>query len=96
MATLLGLMSSFAHAAPLGTAFTYHGQLTDGGAPAIGIYDLRFTIYDLASGGTPVAGPITNSPVGVTNGLFATLLGPKEDSSLNFRRSSQSIHSSNH
>jgi len=29
-------------ATPLGTAFTYQGRLSDGGAPASGIYDLRF------------------------------------------------------
>ena len=34
-------------AAPLGTAFTYQGQLNSGANPANGIYDLRFTIYDL-------------------------------------------------
>ena len=29
-----------------GTAFSYQGRLNDGGAPAAGNYDLRFTIYD--------------------------------------------------
>jgi len=42
---LLSLLSGIGTAAPLGTAFTYQGQLTEGGAPASGIYDLRFTIY---------------------------------------------------
>jgi hypothetical protein len=29
-----------------GTAFTYQGRLNNGGSPASGLYDLRFTIYD--------------------------------------------------
>lgn len=56
------------------TAFTYQGRLNDGASPATGIYDLQFTIYDAASGGNAVAGPITHSPVSVTNGLFTTTL----------------------
>lgn len=61
-------------AAPLGTAFTYQGKLADGGQAANGIYDLRFTIYGVAGGGTALAGPITNSAVAVVNGLFTTTL----------------------
>jgi hypothetical protein len=61
-------------AASLGTAFTFQGRLNDGGSAGNGIYDLRFAIYDAASGGSPLAGPITNSPVGVTNGLFTASL----------------------
>jgi len=72
--TLFVCAISMITAAPVGTAFTYQGRLTDGGAPASGIYDLRFTIYDAAGGGNSVGGPITNSPVGVTNGLFTTRL----------------------
>ncbi|MDH7503841.1 MAG: hypothetical protein QHJ82_14175 [Verrucomicrobiota bacterium] len=66
--------SAFLQAAPLGTAFSYQGKLTDAGKAANGIYDLCFTICAAASGGSPLAGPITNSPVGVTNGLFTTAL----------------------
>jgi hypothetical protein len=61
-------------AAPFGTAFTYQGRLGDGGQPAEGIYDLRFSIYDSAGGDTAVAGPLTNSPVDVSNGLFTVTL----------------------
>jgi hypothetical protein len=56
------------------SAFTYQGRLDDGAGPATGIYDLRFAIYDLADAGTSVAGPVTNSAVAVTNGLFTTTL----------------------
>ena len=35
-----------------GTAFTYQGQLNDGGSPANGSYDLEFKIYTMPTGGT--------------------------------------------
>jgi hypothetical protein len=54
--------------------FTYQGRLTDHGSPANGAFDLRFTLYDALSGGSAVGGPVTNSPAGVTNGLFAAVL----------------------
>jgi trimeric autotransporter adhesin len=57
-----------------GTAFTYQGRLNNGGVPANGIYDLQFTIYDLATNGTLLAGPVTNSTTGVSNGLFTVRL----------------------
>jgi hypothetical protein len=57
-----------------GTAFTYQGQLNDGTSPATGLYDLQFTIFDHGTNGNLVAGPSTNSSVGVTNGLFTVSL----------------------
>ena len=58
-----------------GTAFVYQGQLNDSGAPANGNYDLRFAIYNSANlPGTLVAGPLTNSAVAVSNGLFTVNL----------------------
>ncbi len=76
---LLPLAASLAGAAaaPMGTAFTYQGQLKDGGIPANGEYDVWFTLYDAASDGAAVSGPLYfdggggNGPtVTVTNGLF--------------------------
>ena len=52
---IAALLVLLGHAPPTfaqGTAFTYQGRLTDNGAPATGIYDLRFAIYDLDSGGS--------------------------------------------
>src|SRR6185295_1911112 len=73
----LGLLSP-AYGPPAlaqGTAFTYQGQLRDNGAPASGIYDLRFTIYDSTNNpGVILAGPITNAAIGVSNGLFTATL----------------------
>jgi len=65
---------STAHAQ--GTAFTYQGQLVDNGGPANGNYALRFTLYNSSSNfvGAVLAGPLTNVPVTVSNGLFTVLL----------------------
>ncbi len=55
-------------------AFTYQGHLSDNGSPANGNYDLRFSIYDSASGGSAVSDSISASALGVSNGLFAVTL----------------------
>ena len=73
------LHSALCLAVPVGTGFTYQGRLADSSNPAQGIYDFRFTIYDAASGGSAVAGPITNSPVTVSGGLFTTTLDFSSD-----------------
>ena len=57
-----------------GTAFTYQGRLDDGVGQASGIYDLRFTIFDVASGGTQQGDSLTNAAVTVSNGLFTVAL----------------------
>src|ERR1017187_9187537 len=62
---------STAHAQ--GTAFAYQGRLNDGTNPATGSYDLRFTIYDAATGGA-AHGALTNAATGITNGLFTATL----------------------
>lgn len=55
-----------------GTAFTYQGQLSSGGSPANGSFDFQFTLYVTNVTGIAVAGPITNSTIVVSNGLFTT------------------------
>ena len=59
-----------------GTAFTYQGRLTDNGAPASGIYDLRFTIYDALGGGNSIGSTVDVNDLGVTNGLFTATIDP--------------------
>ena len=54
------------------TAFTYQGQLNSNNVPVTGAFDLRFKIYNANS--NVVAGPLTNAPVGITNGLFIATL----------------------
>lgn len=55
------------------SAFTYQGRLNDAGAPANGIYDLRFAIYDAVTNGVSL-GAVTNLPTTVSNGLFTVQL----------------------
>src|SRR5579859_5414492 len=57
-----------------GTAFTYQGRLNDGTNTTRGSYDLVFTVFSASSGGAAVAGPLTNSAVAVSNGLFVATL----------------------
>lgn len=57
-------------ATPLGTVFTYQGQLTDGGAPANYVYDFGFRLYDAATDGTQIGTKQSVSDVAVTDGLF--------------------------
>jgi hypothetical protein len=56
------------------TTFTYQGALKESGTNTSGIYDVRFSIYANAGGGSPLGSPITNPSVGVTNGLFTVSL----------------------
>ncbi len=67
-------LSNNIHAAPLGTAFTYQGQLQSAGAPATGSYDFQFTLYDAASGGSAVTAVLSTNGVGVNDGLFTVSL----------------------
>ena len=68
----LAWMAGAYHLAAQGTAFTYQGRLNDGAAKACGNYDLTFTLYDAVTAGDVIAGPLTNSAVVVSNGLFTT------------------------
>lgn len=70
---LLGMFSS-TQAAPLGTAFTYQGRLTDGSSPANGIFDFRFLLYDSLVGGNQVGPIIDKEDETVSNGLFMVQL----------------------
>jgi formylglycine-generating enzyme required for sulfatase activity len=73
---LISTQSVFAQ----GTAFTYQGQLQNGASLASGNYDLSFSLYTNSSGGTAIAGPVTNLEVGVTNGLFTTIVSFPDNS----------------
>ena len=57
-----------------GTAFTYQGRLNDGASAAGGSYDLRFSIYDSLSGGTPQGNSLTNAATAISNGFFTVTL----------------------
>ncbi|HEY3861631.1 MAG TPA: tail fiber domain-containing protein [Verrucomicrobiae bacterium] len=67
--------SLFAFARPAqaqGTAFTYQGQLSSGANTANGTFDVKFTLFSANAGGSAIAGPVTKTGIGVTNGLFTT------------------------
>ena len=66
---LLSLLLSLGHvvsAAPM----RYHGQLSDGGRPANGRYDLQISLYSSAEAGTPLDYPTTLEDVEVVDGQF--------------------------
>jgi len=71
---LCTLHSALRTAEAQSTAFTYQGQLQNGGNPANGLYDFQFALSNAPSGGSQVGFTVTNLAVGVTNGLFATTL----------------------
>lgn len=56
------------------TTFTYQGNLTDGGNPANGSFQMQFKLFDALSGGTQIGSTITNLPVTVSAGAFTARL----------------------
>ena len=71
---LLFLSRTCGDAQAQATAFTYQGRLNDGGSPANGAYDLRFTLFDSITGGSQQRGALTYNAVAVSNGLFTLAL----------------------
>jgi len=57
-----------------GTAFTYQGSLSSAGHPANGWFDLTLAVWDASTSGNLWGGPITNTGVAVSNGLFTITL----------------------
>jgi hypothetical protein len=56
------------------TGFTYQGRLEDGGAPATGAFDVRFTLFDVAAGGGAISTVVCAEDVPVVNGQFAVVV----------------------
>ena len=63
-----------AQAAPLGTAFTYHGQLRQADVPVDGPCDLRFSLWDAETDGTQIGATQAVDNVTAREGLFSVLL----------------------
>ncbi len=68
---------------PLGSAFTYQGELRQSGAPVTGAADLRFRLYDALTVGTQIGSTIDRPNVALAQGRFtqdldfgATAFGP--------------------
>ena len=60
--------------APVGTAFTYQGQLKLNAAPAEGLYDFDFRLFDSLGGAVQVGSPELVNDVDVSAGLFTVTL----------------------
>jgi|GEM_PF-2085700 len=71
VATALAFSPGLRAQTPLGTAFTYHGQLKDQGVPADGLHDFQFTLWDAEVDGNMVAGPVQVNDLDVVSGLFS-------------------------
>jgi hypothetical protein len=75
MGLLAALAASFAVAAqPLGTAFTYQGQLTESGQAASGLYDLQVCLFDSPSNPLPIGCAPDFGDVPVEDGVFTLAL----------------------
>lgn len=66
---LLSLLLSLGHTAAA-APMRYHGQLSDGGQPANGRYDLQISLYNSADAGGLLGYPTTLENVEVVNGQF--------------------------
>jgi hypothetical protein len=60
--------------APAGTAFTYQGQLNNGGGPYNGLASFQFRLFNAVAAGSQVGTTVTVCDVPVTNGLFSLTL----------------------
>lgn len=56
------------------TAFTYQGSLRNGGAPASGIHDFRFRLFDAATAGNPIGSQQCVDNLQVSAGTFTATL----------------------
>jgi hypothetical protein len=73
----IAICSLFTSVSPLlaqGAAFTYQGQLQNNGNLVNGNYDLRLQLWNDSTGGSVIGGPVTNTMVAVSNGLFTTII----------------------
>lgn len=73
LVAIAGLAVTTAHAEPLGTAFTYQGELQDSGAPSTGVFDLEFAAFTQPDGGLAL-GTVCANDVAIADGRFAVLL----------------------
>lgn len=56
------------------TAFSYQGQLNDGGSPANASYDMQFKLFNALIGGTQVGSTVALTSVAVSSGIFTVTL----------------------
>jgi len=68
------MLSTIVMADPVGTSFTYQGQLKQDGVPLDAKADLVFSLWDAASIGNPIGVALHVDAVPVVNGLFTVEL----------------------
>jgi hypothetical protein len=73
-ALALPLLAAPALAQPLTSAFTYQGELADGGQPSSGAFDFQFRLLDSESGGSQLGPTLCSDDLTVVNGRFAVTL----------------------
>lgn len=59
---------------PVTTAFTYQGVLKEAGAPADGLYDIRFRLFDASLAGSQIGSTICHDSVMPVDGAFTVSL----------------------
>ena len=74
LALLTLLISMPANAEPVGSAFTYQGELKQGESLAHGTYDFQFALHDNPLDGISMVGPLSVENLAVSEGLFNTEL----------------------
>jgi len=74
VAVLLTDVGAPRHTQALGSAFTYQGQLRQGGSPANGSCDLQFGLFDAPSQGMQIGATQMAEGVDVRNGVFTVQL----------------------
>jgi len=59
---------------PLGTGFTYQGQLKSDDTPVTGACDFKFSLWDALTNGTQIGSTLTKTNAGVAEGFFTLAL----------------------
>ncbi len=71
---LILALSSLAAAQPITNAFTFQGQLQNGGSPVSGTYDIQFRLFDAATAGGQFGPTLCSNNIAITNGQVTTQL----------------------
>ena len=74
MALLPFNLLAAAQVVPVGSAFTYQGQLRQAGAPANGTFDLQFRLFTHPTLGFIVGSPVVIDDVSIVDGYFTVKL----------------------
>ncbi|MFM7810072.1 MAG: collagen-like protein, partial [Planctomycetota bacterium] len=69
-ATFLPAAPALALDMPIGTAFTYQGRLRQGTQPAQGTFDLKFRLFDSATGGNQIGSELSFPGSDIDEGFF--------------------------